>query len=104
MAAVGVLLTVINIALGVLAAGLSLYCYRMMAGVSWRWVKMLYALVSLYWAGLNLYSLAAFGSFRLVGGTPTPFEQVFILPAFTFTMAAMAVGAISRFRSGKGCS
>ncbi len=61
-----------------------------------RWLRALYILVSLYWAVIYFYIFL----FESMDATRTSsFGQVFIRPAFTFTLALMAAGAIFRYRS-----
>lgn len=84
----------INVVLGLILAVFTMRYLCKSTPVA-RWVKTLYALIGIYWAGLYFYVAIN------VPGVVDPvwFGQVFVRPAFTFTLAAMAVGAIYRWRS-----
>lgn len=60
-----------------------------------RWLKVIYALIGVYWG--ILYTWVAIVPPGIVDSVR--FGQVFVRPAFTVTLAVMAGGAIYRWRS-----
>lgn len=61
----------------------------------WRWLRMGFLAIGLYWAGLYTFVLLKEpGSYNSVW-----FGQVFVRPAFTLTLAMMAGSAIWRGRT-----
>jgi hypothetical protein len=73
---------------------LLLRCKGQMPG--WCWLRMVLMLVAMYWAGLYLFVLLKQpGAYDAV-----LFGQVFVRPAFTFTLAILAAAAIQRSRAG----
>ena len=60
------------------------------------WLKMLYALIGIYWC--VLYTFVALTPPGLLMDSVT-FGQILVRPAFTVTLAVMAGGAIFRWRS-----
>jgi hypothetical protein len=88
------LLAALNAVLGLLLAVFALRYARHSAAAA-VWIKYLTAVVGLYWGGLYIWVL--FTPVGLVD--PVWFGQVFVRPAFTFTMAVMAAGSVYRWRS-----
>lgn len=60
----------------------------------WRWIKLLQAIMGLYWCCVYVYVL--FSSHVVYD--PVLFGQIFIRPAFTLTLGIMAAGAIARWK------
>lgn len=87
-------LAAINAILAGFLVGFSLRYIRA-AKTKARWLKIIYALIGLYWC--VLYTWVAIVPVGIV--EPVWFGQVFVRPAFTVTLAVMAGGAIYRWRS-----
>jgi len=85
----------LNAVLGAILAVFSLrYVWREKSVACW--LKILYALIGLYWCALYVFvALTPPGLFM----DSVTFGQVFVRPAFTVTLAVMAGGAIYRWRS-----
>lgn len=86
-----------NIILGFTAATFELLCVVMLDDKLYRWLKILYTILCLYWAiiyvvvlvsiitGLNFTANAQFGN-------------TFVRPGITYTLALIGSGAIYRYR------
>jgi hypothetical protein len=86
-----------NCVMGLIVLILELRCFLSMRGRE-RWIKSLYGLAGLYWSLVYAY-VFIYDPLDMTG-----FGKIFIRPAFTLTLAVMAMGAIWRLRSmGGGC-
>lgn len=86
------LLSGVNIILALIVVFFQIRFTRKNRGVAWNWLKLLYAIVGTYWAGIYIWVLfAAPGNYDSQW-----FGQVFIRPAFTFTLSVMVASAIQR--------
>lgn len=84
------LLSVANVLTGLMLAVASLRNWRKVRGLPWAWVKLAYAIVGLYWAGLYVVVLLTpIGVFDSIW-----FGRTLVRPALTITLAIMASGAI----------
>jgi biotin transporter BioY len=94
---IGNVLAAANVLLACITGVFSLRWYlRNSSRRSFRWVKLLFALISFYWCGLYIFVLIAEpGTYNAVW-----FGQTFVRPAFTFTLGIMASAAVQRYRSG----
>lgn len=81
-----------NIGMGLLLAILEISCYRRYCDPI-RWIRLFYALIGLFWAGLYTYILLMGGNLHL--GT----LQIIVRPGITITLAAMASWAIIQAKS-----
>ena len=89
----------VNALLGLVMAGLELQCVKYTWRKPWGWIRVLLMVMGFYWFGFytwvavtsELYYDAFF-----VG-------QVFVRPAFTITLLAMALAALRTYRNGGGC-
>ena len=91
---IGELLSITNVILGMIIVAVELYCAIKLRLV----IKLLYVVLGLYWAGLYVFIfLAPPGLYNTPG-----FSQIFIRPAFTVTLAVMAIGAIRRWVNYRG--
>lgn len=88
---------VINVILGLIVAyENALFYKRTHMKNSWHWIKILYAAIGLYWAGLY--------SYRMFFNTPANIAQwhyLYVRPAITITLAAIAASAIMRMKAHK---
>lgn len=86
-----------NIVAGLIVAIIDFYYWYKFKHESWRWIKLLYALVGAYWALLYIYVvLAAFDLLPQIDSVT--FGRVFFRPAITVTLGAIAGGAIIRMK------
>lgn len=89
--------TIVNIILGLIVAyENALFYKRTHLKNSWHWIKLLYAAIGLYWAGLYLYR---FLSAEIVN--IAVWHYVFVRPAITLTLATIAASAIMRMKLNK---
>lgn len=93
---IGTVLALFNAFIGFAIAVMQIRCFMQLAQ-PWRWVKLAYALVGIYWGIIYVYILFA------ANGPHDEFGQLYIRPAITLTLAMMMTGAIVRSRSGRGC-
>ena len=85
----------INAVLALLLAIFALRYIRQ-ANARARWLKLFYALLGFYWCGLYIFvALTEPDQFM----DSVLFGQVFVRPAFTWTLGLMAAGAMYRWRS-----
>ncbi len=93
------ILSLMNVVLAGIGAYFALmYVYQHPRPFSW--LKLLYGLIGLYWCGLYVYILITdvMDIPRIFG---IGFGEILVRPAFTFTLGAMAAGAIWRMKTGK---
>ncbi len=93
------LLSLANVILAGIGAVMSfLYVYRHPRPFSW--LKIGYGLIGVYWCALYVYILITdvYDIPRIFG---IAFGEILVRPAFTFTLAIMASGALWRIRSGR---
>jgi hypothetical protein len=91
---VDTLVRILIIASGVTVAILDFVYYFKYHNDGWRWIKMCYAILGTYWAGLYTYlSILPLVENRL------EFAQVFIRLPLLLTLSVMTAGAIIRHRS-----
>lgn len=83
------LLIIVNIGMGMLLAYLEINFWRKSFDPM-RWIRLFYALIGLYWAGLYL--------FMVIFNADPETIQIFVRPGITVTLAAMASGAIIKAR------
>lgn len=83
------LLIIANIGMGLLLAYLDINIWRKSFDAT-RWIRLFYALIGLYWAGLYLYMLIFNEDPKII--------QIFVRPGITVTLAGMASGAIIKAR------
>lgn len=90
------LVAVLNIVLGLISAYYNVQ-YYLNYHDEFRWVKLMYATISLYWAFIYILIVFALPASEV----STPFGTTFIRPAVTITLTAMASGAIVRIKKSK---
>lgn len=80
-----------NVLLGLALFSINLYIYRHMVGNPMRWIKLAYAIVGLYFAGIYSYLIIhPEHGVGIVG-------PVFTRPAITVTLAVMLAASILRY-------
>ena len=84
-----------NIILAAIVVYYQILFLRRQRGRSFDWIKLLYAIVGAYWSAIYVFILFLI---------PTNYDsvwfgQVFIRPAFTFTLAVMVASAIQRAKT-----
>lgn len=85
------LLIIVNIGMGLLLAVLEFRCWRSSCDPV-RWIRLFYAIVGIYWAGLYLFMI-------IKGPALDPAVlQIFVRPGITVTLAALASWAIIQMR------
>ena len=88
---VGITLVILNIVLGLILLGTSLYYYLQARKVGLTvWVKLFYGIIGVYWAIVYVFILLAPPEMY----NTINFAQKFIRPGITFTLIAMASGSI----------
>ena len=91
----GTALAFVNAALALLMAVFALRYIRQ-SNAHARWLKFFFAMVGFYWCALYIFvALTEPGQFM----DSVLFGQVFVRPAFTWTLGLMAAGAMYRWRS-----
>ncbi len=89
---INIILAAINVSLGLLVAYENARFYLRFRGISPRhWVKLWYAVIGLYWAGIFAYTIIYPRMYN-----PDFWHSGVIKPAITVTLSALAASAIMR--------
>lgn len=91
---VDIIIKLLIVAGGITVGVLDLWYYCKYKEDAWKWIKLIYSFIGMYWAGLYFY----LALFPLAQNTLV-FAQIFIRLPLLFTLATMTAGAIIRHRS-----
>lgn len=96
----GPLLSILIIVLSLTMFVLDVKYYRSTAE-PWRWIKLMYAVLGVYWAGIYTLLLIDEISPTFIGPPLYAFARTFIRPGVLLTISAMLAGAIIRGKHAK---
>lgn len=92
------LLAIVNAGLGFALCALSSIYYKH-TEESWKWIKLSYAFIGLYWG--CLYSYVIIVNLLNLPSDTVIFGRIFVRPAITVTLGVMLAGAVIRHRKTK---
>lgn len=93
------LLALVNAGLGFAMCYLDFQYYNY-TEEPWKWIKLAYAIIGLYWGCLYIYVVIV-NVLGIAIIDPITFGRIFVRPAFTVTLGVMLAGAIIRHRKPK---
>lgn len=91
------ILILANILLGLAAASFELLCVLELNDKLYRWLKILYTILCLYWS--VIYVVVLISTITGLGfASNAQFGSVFVRPGITYTLALITCGALYRYR------
>lgn len=91
------LLILINIAVALIASAFEFLCVVELDDKLYRWLKILYGILCLYWVAVYIVIFASVISGLNFAEDPS-FGKTFLRPGITYTLALIMSGAIYRYR------
>lgn len=86
------ILSLLNVIFMAIFSYYELKCIFRIAFTQWKWIKLLYGIIGIYWTGLYIFVFFANSAYY----DTVVFGRVFVRPALTILFAIMAIGAIQR--------